>query len=111
MAVTALKVGENRIKFMTLPEELVTSKDGETQKKFLTVDLRACDEDFIPSGIGSYSVHEDDEETYHRKLRIAATEKGHFVPEQSTDHEWNPGYKPEDDVEHLDTTGNDSGAV
>ncbi len=99
MAVTALKVGENRIKFMTLPEELVTSRDGETQKKFLTVDLRACDEDFIPSGIGSYSVHEDDEETYHRKLRIAATEKGHFVPEQSTDHEWNPGYNPEDDIE------------
>jgi len=111
MAVTALKVGDNRIKFMTLPEELVTSQDGENQKKFLTVDLRACDEDFIPSGIGSYSVHEDDEETYHKKLRIAALEKGHFVPEESTNHEWHPGYKPEDDIEYLDTTDNDTSTI
>lgn len=99
MAVTALKVGDQRIKFMTLPAELIKSKDGETEKLFLTVDLRVCDENFIPAGVGSISVHGGDEESYHKALRQAATEKGHFVPEESTDHQWNPGYDPAKDVE------------
>lgn len=97
MAVTALKIGSKRIKFMTTPAELITSKDGTTQKLFLTIDLRVCDEDFIPVGSGSVSVHEGDEEAYHKALRAAAQEKGHFVPEESTDHQWHPDYKPEED--------------
>ena len=92
MAVTALKVGDVRVKFMTAGSEVVKSKDGEREKAFLNIDLRQCDEDFIPTGPGSLSIHEDDEETYHRNLRIAAQEKGHFVPEESTDPEWNPDY-------------------
>lgn len=94
MPTTALKVGEQRIKFITMGSELIKSKDGTREKSFLNIELRICDEDFIPVGPGSISVHEDDEETYHRNLRAQAHEKGHFVPEESTDHEWNPGYDP-----------------
>jgi len=97
MAVTALKIGEQRLKFMTTPAELITSQDGKSQKLFLTIDLRICDEDFIPVGTGSISIHDGDEESYHKALRIAAKEKGHFVPEESTDHQWHPDYKPEED--------------
>ncbi|HOK59765.1 MAG TPA: hypothetical protein PK432_02180 [Candidatus Dojkabacteria bacterium] len=100
MAVTALKIGDQRLKFMTLPAELIKSKDGETEKLFLTVDLRICDEDFIPMGVGSISVHEGDEESYHKALRAAAKEKGHFVPEESTDHQWHPDYNPVQDIDH-----------
>lgn len=92
MPVTALKIGEQRLKFMTMGSEVIKSKDGKTEKSFLSIDLRVCDEDFIPTGPGSISVHGDDEETYHRNLRIQAKEKGHFVPEESTDPEWNPDY-------------------
>jgi hypothetical protein len=94
MAVTALKIGDQRIKFMTMGSEVIKSKDGTREKAFLSIDLRVCDEDFIPVGGGSISVHEDDEQTYHTNLRIQAQEKGHFVPEESTDHQWNPGYDP-----------------
>lgn len=99
MAVTALKIGETRIKFMTVPGTPVLSDDGTTTKSFLQVELFSCDEDFIPQGMSSRSIHEDDEETYHKKLREQAHEKGHFVPEESTDIEWNPGYNPENYIE------------
>lgn len=99
MAVTALKVGDQRLKFMTVPAELVKSKDGEREKLILTVDLRVCDEEFIPVGTGSISLHEGDEESYHKALRIAAKEKGHFVPEESTDHHWHPDYDPAQDLQ------------
>ena len=98
MAVTALKVGGQRIKFITTGSEIIKSKDGTTEKTFLTVDLRVCDEDFIPLRQGNVSIHDEDEETYHKKLRIAALEKGHFVPEESTDHQWHPNYNPEDHI-------------
>ncbi len=97
MAVTALQIGDQKIKFLTTPAQLITSEDGQSQKLFLTIELRICDEDFIPVGMSSMSVHEGDEESYHKALRIASKEKGHFVPEESTDYEWNPDYKPEED--------------
>jgi len=90
MAVTALKIGKYRMKFMTLPEKLIKSNDGETEKLFFTVDLRVCDEDFIPTGKGSFSINEGTEEDYHKTLRKAAQEEGHYIPEESTDPEWNP---------------------
>lgn len=106
MPVTALKIGEQRIKFMTAGSEIIKSKDGTTEKEFLTIDLRVCDEQFIPTGPGSISVHEGDEESYHKNLRIAAQEKGHFVPEESTDHQWHPGYDPAKDVEPEEPKNN-----
>jgi hypothetical protein len=99
MAVTALKIGDTRIKFMTVPGEPITSDDGQSTKSFLQVELYTCDEEFIPQGMASRSIHEDDEETYHKKLREQASEKGHFVPEESTDYKWNPGYNPENDID------------
>jgi len=104
MPVTALKVGEQRIKFLTLGSDVVKSNDGTKEKAFLTVDLRICDKDFVPLIKGHTSIHDEDEETYHRKLRVAATEKGHFVPEESTDPEWNPGYEePLEEISNGDT--------
>ena len=100
MAVTALKIGDVRIKFMTVPGEPITSEDGTSTKSFLQVELYTCDEEFIPQGMASRSIHEHDEETYHKELRKQASEKGHFVPEESTDYEWNPGYNPENDIDY-----------
>lgn len=34
------------------------------------------------------------EEEYHRELRSSSSQQGHFVPQYSTDPEWNPGYLP-----------------
>jgi hypothetical protein len=100
MAVTALQIGDVRIKFMTVPGEPITSDDGTSTKSFLQVELYTCDEEFIPQGMASKSIHEHDEETYHKELRKQASEKGHFVPEESTDYEWNPGYNPENDIDY-----------
>ncbi len=100
MAVTALKIGDVRVKFMTVPGEPITSEDGTSTKSFLQVELYTCDEEFIPQGMASRSIHEHDEETYHKELRKQASEKGHFVPEESTDYEWNPGYNPENDIDY-----------
>ena len=57
MATTALKIGDQRIKFMTMGSEVIQSKDGKSEKEFLYIDLRVCDEDFIPVGGGSISIH------------------------------------------------------
>lgn len=105
MPTTALEVGKQKIKFITMGSEVIKSKDGTKEKSFLNVELRICDEDFIPMGPGSLSIHEDNEETYHRNLRIEAKKKGHFVPEESTDHEWNPDYKPEEVSEEHNPDG------
>ncbi len=95
MPCTAIKIGDARMKFMTSPV-LLTSKESEEQKLFTRIELYSCDEDFMPTGTASVSIHESDEETYHKMLREQASEKGHFVAEESTDIEWNPNYKPEE---------------
>lgn len=89
MACTALKVDDIRIKFMTNVIE-APSKDGSTIKPFLNVELYICDEDFIPEGNTSKSIIDREEEAYHRDLREQAFKKGHYIPEESTDPEWNP---------------------
>ena len=86
MPCTALKFqtteGEvKRLKFMTVqtPEHL-------------DVDIFSCNEDFIPEGDAFMTIDKRDEENYHRTLRREATEKGHYVSEESTNPEWNPDY-------------------
>ena len=83
MATTALKVVKEglavRTKFMTV------QNDG-----FLDVDIFHCDEKFKPLGKPTMGVCDGNEENYHKDLRIKAKAKGHFVPEQSTNPEWNP---------------------
>lgn len=95
MACTALKITKEdgsivRVKFMTVWNPPQTD-----------VDLYQCNDDFFPIGDAAMSAVDMDEELYHKKLREEATVKGHFVPEESTDPQWNPGYvEPPEEVEN-----------
>lgn len=84
MATTAIKItgpdgSVKRAKFMTVPQGI-----------HCDVDVYACNEDFVPIGEPSIGVSEMDEPEYHIKLRKEADAKGQFVPEESTNPEWNP---------------------
>ena len=87
MATTAIEItredGPNRLLFMTV----------QTQAG-IDVDVSLADADFMPLGTTSLGISptHQDEETYHRTLRQQAHEKGQFVPNYSTNPEWNPGY-------------------
>jgi hypothetical protein len=98
MATTALNINGKRLKIMTRPVPVSKKDDIEDIKVFTEVTLYECDDDFMPVIIGAVTVHENDEETYHRELRVASFNEGHFVPDQSTDYKWNPGYNPEEDT-------------
>lgn len=92
MATTALIVKEEngnevRMLFMT-----VATKDG------VDVDIFLADEEFLPKGTPSLGIDPKQEEEYHRLLRKEASERGQFVESHSTNPEWNPNYKPEEDV-------------
>lgn len=67
----------------------------------LNVLVYNCNQEFIPEGNPEAGGVEMDEETYHRNLRKDAAEKGHFVPGESTDHYWNPDYKPEENEDTI----------
>ena len=98
MATTALEIDGRKLKIMTT-SEYVSKTDNENQLKLFTkVTLYSCDSDFMPADVGAVTIHEDDEETYHRNLRAVAHQAGHFVPDQSTDYKWNPGYNPAEDT-------------
>jgi hypothetical protein len=88
MATTALRIldkgQEKRLLFMT-----VASPTG------VDVDLYMANEEFVPEGKSSLGTSEMDEERYHRELRQQASAKGQFVPEFSTNEEWNP--QPEEE--------------
>lgn len=86
----------------------ITKEDGTIVRvKFMTVgtpthtdvDIFNCNEEFIPIGDPEMGVSEMDQETYHKKLRLEASERGQYVPEESTDHHWNPGYVEPPDEE------------
>ena len=87
MATTAIKItredGPNHLLFMTASTEAG-----------IDVDVSLADGDFIPLGTTSLGISpkHQDEESYHRTLRQQAHEKGQFVPDYSTNPEWNPGY-------------------
>jgi len=64
------------------------------------VDLYHCKDDFEPVGDPMMTALLVEEEAYHKKLRLEASEKGHFIPEESTDPQWNPGYvEPPEEIE------------
>jgi hypothetical protein len=94
MACTALKITKpggtvDRIKFLTVWNPPQTD-----------IDLYNCNENFEPIGDPMMTALVVDEESYHKKLRIGAIEKGHFVPEESTNPEWSPGYvEPPEEIE------------
>lgn len=100
MACTALKITKDdgtvvRVKFMTVATPTHTD-----------VDIYPCNETFIPIGEPEMGVSEKDEESYHKELRSQASEKGQYVPEESTDPHWNPGY-----VEPIEEENGDHNTV
>ena len=98
MATTALEIGGKKLKIMTIPAPVSKTDDENDVKMFTKVTLYECDQDFMPMDLGAVTIHEDDEETYHRQLREVANQSGHFVSSQSTDYKWNPGYNPAEDT-------------
>ncbi len=93
MATTALKITKNgveeRLLFMTVPR-----KDG----KGLDIDVYLADDEFMPKGTPSLGISEQvDEGAYHTALRSEAEKRNQFVKDFSTNPEWNPGYKPEEE--------------
>jgi hypothetical protein len=93
MATTTLKIktesDEQKLMFMT----------AETGENIIVVTIYKTDDEYNPTGTGSMSVAQyPTEEAYHKDLRKQASEKGQYVPEYSTNPEWNPGYvEPQDD--------------
>jgi len=83
MATTAVLINGQKMLFMTVPRE-----DGR-----LDVDIFLANEDYLPTGTPSIGVSPEveTEEVYHKRLRKDAYEKGHYLPEGSTDREWDPG--------------------
>lgn len=94
MATTSLKITaedgtEKRLVFLTT----------QSLDNIINVNIYKADEEFNPIGMASHGIAEfTSEEEYHKDLRKQSHEKGHFVPDYSTNPEWNPGYvEPEDD--------------
>jgi hypothetical protein len=79
MPQTCLRIRDKNIVFIT-----------QQQEKALYIALYSADEEFKPMGPPQESIHEDPEETWHKNLRRDASEKGHYVPQFSTNPEWNP---------------------
>jgi len=72
---------------------------SQQQPTYLELLIYYCDDEFIPIGNPEHNASDILEEDYHKNLRKAAAEHNHFVPEQSTNPEWNPGYiKPIEDA-------------
>ena len=99
MAVTSLRIDKDgvitHLMMMTAP-----TPEG------VDIDIQLTDAEFTPVGKPSLGQMPKDEEEYHGELRIISHEKGHFVPEYSTNPEWNPGYvEPEqegDEQQNID---------
>lgn len=88
MATTALKIksednSETKLMFMT----------AQVGESVIVVSIYKTDDEYNPVGTASVSVAQfPSEEDYHKELRKQAHEKGQFVPDYSTNPEWNPGY-------------------
>ena len=88
MATTAL-----RIKSEDNSETKLTFLTSQVGESVIVVNIYRTDDEYNPVGTGSISVAQfPSEEDYHRELRKQAHEKGQFVPDYSTNPEWNPGY-------------------
>lgn len=85
--------GHKRIKFVT--------QDFEHN---LSIDIYQCDENWIEVGQPTEGTHVDNEELYHKTLREEAEKRGHYVPEESTNSEWNPGYVVPDEFEEHNSS-------
>ena len=82
MATTALQITNTegvvtKTKFMTVDRDF-----------YVDVDIYKCNDQFIPIGEPSMGVNERTEEVYHKELRQEAKKRGQYVPEESTNPEW-----------------------
>lgn len=83
MATTALIINDQKMLIMTVARE----------NGVIDVDIFLGDDDFLPTGTASLGMCPQSitEEEYHKTLRAQAHEKGQYVPEASSNNEWNPG--------------------
>jgi hypothetical protein len=100
MAATALKIkqGDKTYHFLmvTIPGEKGTDLAFHT-----TNDKYEIDSKVEPQ----YGVNAKDEDQYHKDLRVDAEKAGEFIPEFSTNPEWNPV----DEEEAKDGAGENRG--
>tara|TARA_R110000868_G_scaffold144292_1_gene363195 strand:+ start:95 stop:388 length:294 start_codon:yes stop_codon:yes gene_type:complete len=69
----------------------------------LRIDFYPTDENYKPTtGVQPSTLFFDhiNEENWHKGLRKEASEKGYYVKEYSTDHQWNPDYIEEKESDH-----------
>jgi len=83
MPATTINLGEKGI-IMFITDQIEENK--------LSVNIYKCDDKNIPQGKPFIIQLEGNEVEYHKKLRLEAKEKGHFIPGHSTNPEWNPDY-------------------
>ncbi len=95
MATTAIKTKKDgkeiNLLFMTVSRE-----DG-----VLDIDIFLGDEQFMPHGTPSLGIDHREEEAYHRALREEASTRGDYMPEFSTNPEWNEGYVAPEENKQL----------
>ena len=90
---------------MALTSLKITWKDTEQYLQFMTeqfptglyVKVQTCNEKWIPVGEASETTDDREEEFFHRALRMESVARGTYVPQYSTNPEWNPGYSGSDD--------------
>ena len=83
MAATAINTGKLRLLIATSEVEF----EGHLM---LSIATNVADEEYRPIGQSLNAAKMMTEEEYHRDLRKQSKENGHFVPEYSTNPEWNP---------------------
>jgi len=97
MPLTSIKLDwngtERRLQFIT-----------EQHETGLYVAVQACNEEWKPVTPPTETTDVRTEEVYHRELRLEASKQGNFVPQYSTNPEWNPGYIEAQDAEIVPPT-------
>lgn len=96
MPVTALKVPRDQGVIRT---KVVTT----ATEHGLLVELYNCDSEWREVGNPERYGETVPEDQYHKALRMDASIAGHYIPEESTDPEWNPNYKEETENENRET--------
>lgn len=84
---------------MALTSIHIKWKDTDQYLQFITeqfptglyVRVQSCNEKWVPVGSASETTDDRKEEFFHRALRLESQARGTFVPQYSTDPEWNPG--------------------
>lgn len=95
MAATALKIEKDgkvsHLLFVSIP--------GEDENLDLAIHYTGEDYVILKNLTPEYGVSAKSEEVYHRNLRVDANVAGHFVPEFSTNPEWNPGVEEKESTD------------